>query len=426
MTRLRPLPRAASSRPPASRRESRPGVAVGRGALCALLAAAPAAVGCVRPMAHYAIETAMTSAYRPASDAPLLGAQGALGGDVVLAGDMHCHVSPPDHPLEASRDPAATVALAREEKLDFVVLTPHVPALFFEDEAERRWVLASQAELRRQLDAHSDGRTTFILGMEYTDHGYGHVGVAFADLAGVLQDLPVDEAHAHPGRFFERFVARGGVLVIHHPLSSPLDSSIAMARADLSWRPFTTTDPVPEEIAAVTRLAQGIEVYNLVVAQLRDRYLLRDTPHSLLATLARTDQEILAQQRRLTPVGGTDSHVSYLRPVTFVRAAGRSEKAIRDAIVGGKTCVRAPEACSFEVRAAGGAWQSVGGSVPASSEVEARATGGDVEVLVNGRAVATAESGEIVRIPLEKRGCAVVRARVGEGFSAPVYVGCSF
>lgn len=369
----------------------------------------------------------MTSAYRPVSDVPFSGHVDLSATPQILAGDLHCHVSPPDHPLEASRDPAATVALAKAENLDFVVLTPHVPARFFEDEELRAQVLAARARLRRELDAHSDGRTVFVIGMEYTDPAYGHVGAAFADLEAVLSDVPAEQAFAHPGRFFERFVARGGTLVINHPLSVPLDSSVAMARADLSWRPFTSSAGVlPEEIATVSRLAQGIEAYNMVVTHMRDRYLLRDTERTLLATLVRTDEEILAQQRRLVPVGGSDSHVGYLRPTTFVRALGRSEKAIRDALVGGHVCIRSPEACSFEVREGNGAWQSVGGSLPGASSIEARAQGGDVEILVNGAHAAQAGPGEIVRVALAKPGCSVLRARVGEGFSAPIYVGCGF
>ncbi|MGK3982619.1 hypothetical protein WME99_06260 [Sorangium sp. So ce136] len=89
-------------------------------------------------------------------------------------------------------------------------------------------------------------------------------------------------------------------------------------------------------------------------------------------------------------------------------------------------CVRSPEACSFEERAPGGVWQGVGASLGAAPVIEARARGGDFEVLVGGEAAASADDSEIVRVPLSKPGCAVVRARVGDGFSAPIYVGCPF
>lgn len=389
------------------------------------MAALTALWGCGRPATHVAIETAMTSAYRPASDVPLRWAAESAQ-PVILAGDMHCHVSPPDHPLEASRDPVATVDLARSEGLDFVVLTPHVAARFFEDDDERRAVLAQREHLRAALDERGKGRTLFVLGMEYTDHRYGHLGLAFADLRAVLDEVPASVARSHPARFFERFVAHGGLLVIHHPLSTPLDSPLSIARADLSWRPFTSPGPFPEEIAAANRLAQGVEAYNMVVTHLRDRYLLGDTPRSLLAMLVRADREIIAQERRLVPVGGTDSHTSYLRPTTYVAARDRSESAIRDAILAGRTCVRSPEACSFEVRTPGGAWRSVGETLPAAPVVEARALGGDVEVIVNGQSTAHGSAGEIFTVPLGTTGCSVIRARVGEGYSAPVYVGCPF
>jgi hypothetical protein len=395
-------------------------------AVAAGLCAAVLLAGCVRPATHHAIELAMSSAYRPVSDAPLRLPAGLGEPDHVLAGDLHCHVSPPDHPMEASRDPAATIDLARREGLDFVVLTPHVAARFFEHPELREHVLAEQDRLRDAFAARADGRTLFIIGMEYTDHAHGHLGAAFADLRAVLADVPVHEVRARPALFFERFVLRGGFLVINHPLSTPLDSSIPIARADLSWRPFTGAAPVTDEIAAANRLAQGIEAYNMVVTHLRDRYLLGDTPRTLLATMARADREILAQERRLVPVGGSDSHVHYLRPTTFVRAAGRTEVAIRDALVAGRTCVRGPEACSFEVRAPGGPWHGVGASIPKTPSIEARALSGDLEVLVNGEPVASGGAGEVLTIPLVTRGCAVVRARVADAFSAPIYLGCQF
>ena len=112
--------------------------------------------------------------------------------------------------------------------------------------------------------------------------------------------------------------------------------------------------------------------------------------------------------------------------VSAARAASRSESAIRDALAGGRSCLRSPEACSFEVRVPGGAWQSVGSALDAAAVLEARAHGGDVEVLVNGAQAATGEASEVLRLTLPATGCQVLRARVGEGFSAPIYVGCRF
>jgi hypothetical protein len=223
------------------------------------------------------------------------------------------------------------------------------------------------------------------------------------------------------------------VLVVNHPLVTPVDSIISMARADLSWRPFTTKlRSFPPEIAAVSRLAQGFEAYNLTATHLRDRYLLGDTEHTLLATLRLLDREIIAQQRRMSPVGGSDSHSSHLRATTFVLARERTERAIRDALVGGRICVRDPDACSLEVRAlsptAQDPWHPVGASIKGASVIEARARGEAIEILVNGEVRATLDdtSSPPAQLRLDPAQCAVVRARVGEGFSAPIYVDCPF
>lgn len=263
--------------------------------------------------------------------------------------------------------------------------------------------------------------------MEYTDNRYGHVGASFGDLEQVLREVPVSVAAREPERFFERFVAHGGLLVINHPLVTSLDSIFSIARADLSWRPFTARGPFPAEIRAVHRLAQGFEVYNLTATHLRDRYLLGDTEHTLVATLARLDEEIVTQGRRMTPVGGSDSHSHYLRATTFVLSEGRSEAAIRDALLAGRVCVRSPEACSLEVRpvAERSAWVSVGGDVRGEA-IEARVRGEDTEILVNGERAARPASGAAVRIPLPSGKCSVIRARAGEGYSAPIYANCGF
>ncbi len=98
------------------------------------------AVACNHFDHHTVVDLAMTSAYRPAdvefNDLKEHGPGSADPDEVaahfqILAGDFHCHVSPPDWNQEANRDLAETVVLAKKEHLDFVVLTPHVRARFF-------------------------------------------------------------------------------------------------------------------------------------------------------------------------------------------------------------------------------------------------------------------------------------------------------
>jgi hypothetical protein len=241
-----------------------------------------------------------------------------------------------------------------------------------------------------------------------------------------------------PELFFQEYVARGGVLVVNHPLVTPVDSIISIARADLSWRPFTTkTQHFPPEIAAVNRLAHGFEAYNLTATHLRDRYLLGDTERTLLATLRLLDREIIAQQRRMSPVGGSDSHSGHLRATTFILAKERTEGAIGDALVAGRLCIRDADACSLEVRAILGtpigpptppSWHPIGASIQGASLIEARARGEAIEILINGEVRARLEdtSSPPARLRLDPAKCSVVRARVGKGFSAPIYVNCPF
>jgi hypothetical protein len=345
----------------------------------------------------------------------------------LLAGDFHCHVSPPDRPPHVTRGLAETVALARAEDLDFVVLTPHVRSGFLSSEPLRERLLGSLSRLEREVQKQDVGNTKFIVGFEYTDFAYGHVGAAFADLAAVLAAVPAEEALDHPERFFEEYVARGGVITINHPLLEPLESTISIARWDLSWQPFTNpSDGYPSEILAAGRLAQGMEVFNLAIFELRDRFLLMDTHATTRETFALLDREILARGRRITPVGGSDSHSGHLRATTFLLSRGRDPASIREAMLSGRACVRDPAACSFEVRAPDGPWLTVGSSVEGVSVIRAKARGMTVQVSVNGRLIEPEPPWKEIEIQLDPRRCSVVRARVDEGYSGPIYANCGF
>lgn len=389
-----------------------------RATLLALLSAlAPAIGGCSKSQL---VDVAMSGVEH------VHAARGQRVGDLlVLAGDMHCHVLPPDAPYHVSRDLAHTLELAKREELDFVVLTPHVPKRFFVDDEMRSWVLQSQQELRTQIAAlHPD--LIVIPGFEYTDHRYGHVGVAFGDPADVLAGYSRGEAEEHPERFFERWVARGGILTINHPVERALDTSpFAELRWDMSWRAFRGRVSAPE-INWITEHAQTLETFNTSVTHLRDQFLIGEEDRSLREAAHLVDRTSRAQHRKIAAVGGSDSHGQWLRATTFVLAQERSAAALRDGLLAGRTCVRGPEACSLQVRAPGEArWSGVGDSVRTPlPALEARAAGGEVTYVVNGAIIATSPAGAVTQLPLPAGRCAIVRAIVGRSWSSGIYVNC--
>jgi hypothetical protein len=360
---------------------------------------------------------AMASAYRPPRPEQ-------RPGFVLLAGDLHCHVSPPDDPTHVSRGLAETVALARQEHLDFVLLTPHVVARFFDYDNRRDGIVSASRAIEEAVrDLAPD--LLVAMGAEYTDFEYGHLTMGFADIEAILATLPREEARTHPERFFERWVSAGGILIVNHPFLTPTESPFESTQLNLSWRPFLESGPFPREIEAASRMAQGIETYNLGVSHLRDGYLLHDPARSLGRATNVVQRIARLRGRRVAAIGGTDSHSSHLRAVTFVLAETRSLSGIRDAILGGRTCVRSPEACSFEARVDGGAWSPIGSSLPAG-RVEVRGRGDSITILRNGSVLARPRSGEAVALDVPPGTCTAFHAAIGEGISSPIYVACPF
>lgn len=381
-----------------------------------LAAAASVALSCTK---HDVVDTAMVLAPRTSSVAR------APGSDyLLLAGDMHCHVRPPDDPGHVSLGVGRALELARAEELDFLVLTPHVWASLGESPDLAREALRMHDELRSRIDLLGrEGDPVVIAGFEHTDIEYGHLTMAFGDLRAALG------ADARRP-FMERYVQSGGLLVINHPYATPVRTGVQQTEWDLSWRPWTDSVRLPREIRAASRLAQAVEVYNLAVDRLRDGFLLRTPGASMSAALYQLERQIRRQRRRLTPVGGSDTHSEHLRATTFVLARERSEAAIREAILAGRVCVRDAAACSLQVRPAGArTWREVGAAIPAdahSGVIEARAFGRGITLYVDGRRAATPDSGETVRIAAAREECTIIRARVAGGESAPIYVGCDF
>lgn len=344
---------------------------------------------------------------------------------LLLAGDVHCHINPPDWSDHVARHLLETIALAHAEGLDFISLVPHVFSGFYADAEARPRIASMLEELQHRVDARPDDGLILDVGIEYIDPS-GHVGMVFGDVPAALAATPLEVARAHPGAFFDAFADRGGVLIINHPLLTPTTHrAIPLASLDISWQPWTGKPPFRPEIAAVDARASGVEAANLFVSAFRDRILRGDSEESTRNVLSRLDREILARGRRMTPVGGTDSHSFHLRPMTFVLAEQRTRGAIGDAIRAGRTCVLQPSACTFEVRA-GGDFRPIGSSLEGEAHVEVRASGRAIAIYRNGERVASPADGEIVSIDVAPGACSVLRATVDGGYSAPVYVNCPF
>jgi hypothetical protein len=394
---------------------------VSRSLVRLLVLALPLLAGCSQ---HVLVDAAMASAYRPPAG-PKKRAEYLL-----LAGDMHCHVLPPDPPGHVDRNLEETVALAKEEGLDFVLLTPHVRARFYADPERRAHFLTSQRELAVELAKQDLGDLLVMRGLEYTDFEHGHLTMGFADPEAVLAAVPLETARARPEAFFEAWLAQGGVVAINHPVLTPLPHfPLRAARGDLSWRPFETRGPFPPEIDFATHHAQGIEVFNLAVTHMRDGLILGDGDRSLRHAGYLLARRARLEGRRIAAIGGTDSHTHHLRAATWVLAEARTPAGIRDAIVAGRTCVRSPDACSFEAREASddgaAAWQGVGASLH-YAHIELRATAGPATVLADGVEVAHLGAGRTARVDVDPARCTVFYARVGGGVSSPIYAGCPF
>lgn len=390
-----------------------------------------ALVGCTK---NDAVDFLMRSA--PRAEAPPTSPT-RVGDRLLLAGDLHCHVLPPDAPYHVSRELPATVELATRERLDFVVLTPHVPARFFADPAERRWVVRTQRELRARLAAtrRPEGAPLFVPGFEYTDHRYGHVGGGFGDVEATLADLDRagTDLEARPEAFFERWVARGGLLVVNHPVQLPMrDGPVLALRYDMSFRALLGL-PAPPEMRWVAEHAQAYETFNASISFLRDLAFYGDEARSTRGASHLLDVAARARGAAGVPLaaaGGTDSHGHWLRATTWVLARARTEEAIRDAITEGRTCVGGPEACTLQARPAGDTaapWRGVGEELPAGLEaIEVRAAGASPTALVvDGAVVRTILPTEEVRIAVRKDRCTLLRAVQGPSWSSHVRVGCA-
>jgi hypothetical protein len=343
---------------------------------------------------------------------------------LLLAGDLHCHVAPPDHPRHVDRSLEDTLEAAHEAGLDFIALTPHVWSGFEIDEGERRAARAAWRDLERRVAERKPEELMVTVGLEYSSR-YGHFGMAFGDLATTLDAVSVSRARHDRSAFFDAWQEQGGVLIINHPLLLPLNLPIPSTEWDLSFKPWTKPGQAPAFIERAGRKADAVEAYNVIVDELRDRFLQWNAAQSRGEVMATLDERIVRDGRPYTPVGGSDSHSSDLRPTMFVLARERSLVGVREAIGAGRVCVGHPDACSLRVRRERDTRWLPPGSALEAGPIVARAMADDAELLVDGEVVATPDAGEEVRLDLGRDRCQVLRLRFDDGASGQIRVGCA-
>jgi len=256
------------------------------------------------------------------------------------AGDVHMHVSPPDDPHDVELSPEQIADKARDAKMDFVVLTPHLwPS---------RWDQAHHATFRKQWHAFAAraraiDKPTLIPGIEWSARG-GHFTVAGVDFDTVGDDVL---ASAH---------AAGAFISANHPYAVPTRiPGIPASHYDMSYRVWTDHEPGFTAI-------DGVEVWNVPLGYANVLSRPGGMTGEQRAWLS-ANRVVHAEHRPLTAVGGTDNHHQAVAATTWVLATDASEPAIVAALHAGRTCVGGLAGSSFRAHAGGGDWVTIGGVV---------------------------------------------------------------
>jgi hypothetical protein len=254
-----------------------------------------------------------------------------------LAGDVHMHVAPPDDPADVKLNVSQIAAAARDAKLDFLVLTPHVWPARRGAAFDREW----QAMAR---EARATKVPALIPGVEWTTGG-GHFTVAGVDVTKLGTD------------FLASADASGAFLSVNHPFAVPTKlPAVRASHFDMSYRAWTGT--------AAAAPIDAVEVWNLplALANLISRPGGRTGEERAWSAADRLARE---QRRRITAVGGSDNHQLVIVATTWVLALEATETAILEALRAGATCVGGPEAGSFRARGDEG-WVRIGGIITAA------------------------------------------------------------
>jgi hypothetical protein len=258
-----------------------------------------------------------------------------------FAGDVHMHVSPPDDPDDVQMSPAQIAAAARDNHLDFVVLTPHLwPG---------RWAKPNRERFQREwrqlaAAAQAERGVTLIPGVEWST-GDGHFTVTGTDIAALDRDDFLAAAHA-----------AGAFISVNHPFAVPTRiGHIRASHFDMSYRVWTTG------AKGFTRI-DGVEVWNvpLGLANLISRPGGRTGEERAWTEANRV---VHAEHRPLSAVAGTDNHMRNVTATTWVLATDTSPAAILAALRAGATCVGGTDAGSLKIRGDGRDWKRIGEAV---------------------------------------------------------------
>jgi hypothetical protein len=255
-----------------------------------------------------------------------------------FAGDVHMHVAPPDDPADVAMGVTEIAQKAREAKLDFVVLTPHVwPG--------RRGAAFSREWREMAALARATPFPTLIPGVEWTTRA-GHFTVAGVDVTKLT------------GEFLPAAHAAGAFISVNHPFAVPTRLPVIRAsHFDMSYRAWTSNGE--------RQPIDGVEVWNVPLGMAN--VIVRPggrTGEEHAWTAA--DRVVHEERRRMTAVGGTDNHQLLVMATTWVLAADAGEATILEALRAGATCVGGTEAGSLRVRGDDG-WVRIGGIVRAAT-----------------------------------------------------------
>jgi len=344
------------------------------------------------------------------------------------AGDSNFH--PPDPEVKVRRDLKDTIKLLQQSKLDFVFVTPFVPARFFNDGAASRALVDDVRELKQVLDTVAEPKPLIIMGADYQDKTYGSVALLFLDLSQIFKDLSRMRFKEDPGLFMRVAHMYGAVVSVNRPLATkvdaPIDTPYGFARNDRSWRMYTqdgAMQSAPSDIKAAHDLIYGLQAYSIPVSVWRDQLAYDDPVHSVREVLKKLDAESLARQKRLVPIGGSDSRSNTVRATMYIAAPERTERSLREGLLRGRVCVRSPEPCGLRVYADDDPLpQPVGSAVRAKRRLEFHWKG-EGTLYKNGELLG--EYTDDASVAPEAQ-CAIYRLELAGGYSGPVYVNCPF